>query len=322
VGFLKKVTGREGKVVYDALFGDQDLRKARDRLVAGDIAFFDPFLDSRPDEWFVHRLFSGERTGIPIGVLERWAQERPSGRSLSWLGSAQIQAAWAIRGTSLAADVKEEAWEGFHGGLRKAEATLRHATQVAPDLADPWVGLLTTSRGLSMGQEELENRFEEVHKRSPFRPDACDVMLQGLCAKWGGSDERMFEFARWVEANAPVGSASAVHLPNAHYEYSFNQDEEQATYYRSEPVVAELSAAAARFLNATHSPAPPVLLPALNMYLRTLIPVGPESARIIEACIERIADRPTSTPWHRSNRSIGECYQEIRDHRLRQAKEF
>jgi hypothetical protein len=169
----------------DICRGDAELRAAYDAAVAGQWEHLDSFIKNRPDDWLVTSVLTAEDTAVTTETIRQWASGSPSGVSMSALGWMYLREAWIIRGNGLADTVDKSAWGGFKEALQGAESTLQKAAEIDPGLADPWAGLMVTSRGLSKGQKELRCRFDEAHARQPFRPDACAQMIQGLCAKVG-----------------------------------------------------------------------------------------------------------------------------------------
>ncbi len=216
--FRRRTAGTPKTHNFDLFRSDQALRSAYIQAVQGSWQHLDPFLDSRRDGWLVGELFGSDRSAIPTRVLAAWAAAAPSGRSLAFHGRALGRDAWAIRGRGYGRDVDAIAWAPFSAPLEEAERVLWQAVDVAPGSADPWIGLIVTARGLSLGRDEVVHRFNQAHGRDRFRPDACAQAMQGLCAKWFGSDDEMFGFARWDEAEAPADSAARMVLPMAHIE--------------------------------------------------------------------------------------------------------
>ena len=142
--------------------------------------------------------------------------------------------------------------EGFITKLSAAEELLYEVISERPAMAEPWVALLISGRGLQVDLDELRERFENVHSRDPFRPDGCRQYLQGLTKKWGGSNVASFDLARWLEQEAPPTSAAREALPMAHIERGLLQyGVSQLSAYLSQPeVVAELSNGLLRFLQS------------------------------------------------------------------------
>jgi hypothetical protein len=129
---------------------------------------------------------------------------------LTLLGSVTISYAWQIRTSYGAQHVSRQQFAGFHGALREAEEHLYSAVELDPESAAPWAHLVTSGRGLQVGLEVIERRFEAAVQRCPNHRIAHQQMLQALCRKWFGSHDRMHAFA----AGAAKGphSASLAHL--------------------------------------------------------------------------------------------------------------
>ena len=69
---------------------------------------------------------------------------------------------------------------------------------------------MTTGRGLQLGLEMIERRFEAATHRCANHRIAHQQMLQALCRKWFGSHERMHAFA--AASAAGPHSADLAHL--------------------------------------------------------------------------------------------------------------
>ena len=329
MGLLKNLLGSGNSTqestdaVYDRCRGDESLRASYQAAVAGQWQHLDSFMAGRNDGWLVSSVLTGDGSAVRIETFQEWATHAPSARALSMLGWMQIQAAWAIRGNGLANTVSKESFGSFKEGLQHAEGTLQQAVAMDPDLADPWVPLMTTSRGLQMGQRELQRRFDECQRNEAFRPDACGQMLQGLCAKWGGSHDKMFEFARHIDANASPDSPSHVALPSAHYEFAaYTDDLKPSDHYKTADVAAEIESAAERYLAATPPNPLAAHLGPLNYFVWAIQPHDKRSAKLASECIARINGRPTSTPWDMWKGDIGSTYGNTSRRRLKEAAKF
>lgn len=330
MGLLKNLLGSgnsqpqaAGHAPYDRCRGDEAIRATYQAAAAGQWQHLESFLAGRNDSWLVSSILTGDASDVRIETIQEWATQAPSARALSMLGWMQIRAAWAIRGNGLADTVSSQSFTSFKDGLQHAEGTLQQAVGLDPDLADPWVPLMTTSRGLQMGQKELQRRFDECQRNELFRPDACVQMLQGLCAKWGGSHEKMFEFARLIESSAAPDSPARESLPRAHYEYAAYTDGLQsADHYKTPEIAAEIEAAAERYLAATPPNPLAAHLGPLNAYVLALHPHDKRSAKLVSECIARINGRPTSSPWDMWNDEVGKKYANTSRRRLKEAARF
>lgn len=141
------------------------------------------------------------------------------GDALALLAETLLQKAWAVRGQGRVATVKKDAWAVFHSMLEEADEIGRAALDLVPGDAVAATTRLNIGRGLGLPDDEWWARLEEARKQEPFLYPAHLQMLQALCAKWYGSHEIMFAFARQVAREAPAGSPVGVVLAIAHLEY-------------------------------------------------------------------------------------------------------
>lgn len=310
---------------FDPCLGDPEVREVITRLGQGDWSFVEDAMKRRSDAWLIEDVLGSDSSPIPLSVFESWVGATGSAASLSLLGAAQTRAAWEIRGRTYASEVDASAWAGFHGGLRQADASLLAAVELDPSDAGPWVGLMTTARGLGMGREALRERFDNAHAREPFRPDARAAMLQGLCHKWGGSHDEMFAFARWIHADAEPdsGALGLIHL--AHFEYAGAERENGLTpsaHFRTPGVAAEVVAAAEAFLEASPAQAAARHLRPLNMILLSVEPIDHRSAKVTREAVARIAGRPTESPWSMFGDGVATRFRAVSKQRLAAARSF
>ena len=312
----RKTTG------FDPAMGDPDILEAIERLNDGDWSPMQELLDTRPDAWIVSQALHDDLTQVPMRRFTEWAEASGSASAMAHLGQAQLAAAWVVRGPGYASEVTDEARQGFLSGLEQAEATLHEAADMDPRLAEPWVGMMGTARGLELPKKELEGRFVQVHAREPFRPDACHHMLQSLCTKWLGSHQEMFEFAEWIHHEAPSDSPCAGIVPMAHLEYAVSGYEgvPLTEYLQRREVVEELLAAARPMLEATTAGAGTEYVPALNLFLLMIEPTDALSGRTVRETIARLEDRPSSIPWRHYGDDINGRFAMVRDERAKAAK--
>jgi hypothetical protein len=188
------------------------------------------------------------RPGWADGLIDSHAED-----PAAWLASAAslVGYAWQIRGRGDASSVDEDAWPSFFAVLGEAETQLRRAADLAPADATPWVLGLRSGRGLQLDRAELDRRFHEAIERVPFHLGAVAGHLQNLCAKWHGSAEEMFAFARWVTDTAPAGSPARLVVPMAHIEHVLRLVHDTPglrprSYFSRREVITELDDAAAR----------------------------------------------------------------------------
>jgi hypothetical protein len=163
-------------------------------------------------------------------------------------GVRHIGWAWEARTGRLAEYVDADQFALFFERLRIAEDCLQSVVRREPDNATAWASLITTARGLQLGPAESRRRFDQAIMAHPGHLTAHNMMLQNLCAKWSGSHEAMFDFARTAFSGAAPGSDLGVMIAYAHLERMITYDTvaEMFGYLRSAEVATELAAAADR----------------------------------------------------------------------------
>lgn len=101
-------------------------------------------VDGAPDAYL--RTLSGlaDLAVADDGWLNAWLDALPDDPH-PWTVHAQamVTLAWKLRTGASADDVLPEQWAGFHRVLKQAPAACERASALAPDLAAPWVVLIS-----------------------------------------------------------------------------------------------------------------------------------------------------------------------------------
>jgi hypothetical protein len=239
--------------------GDPVGQRFKAELAAGRWQEFHDFLDATRD-WDSRAFYVYQLTQIAgrPGWLDEWRAARPdSPLPLLCSGAHRINWAWEARGSGRANTVGQDAWPLFHGRLVDADRDLSRAAAMDDTDPTPHVRGIWSALGLSLGQAELRRRFGEVVRRQRWSRDAHTSMIQALAAKWFGSNEEMFEFARSASAQAPEGHGVHKVIPLAHLEQWLNLPRESAdgtdrqrAYFRDEKVGEEIRRAADRSIRS------------------------------------------------------------------------
>ncbi len=314
---------------FDPFLGDVELRNGYRYLVDGDWRRLESFLDSSSKYWLFSSTVTSQLVGVETITFLRWMESTNSPRARCYHAAALIRDAYQVRaavesrvadpvfraeyGDAEVARHSEDAIADCHESLKQAERDLYDVIRHRPGLSDPWVFLLISGRGLGVRLEELRQRFDNAHSRDPFRPDACREYLEGLTEKWGGSQEATFDFARWIEQEAPADSPARMSLPVAHLEQGLldGQGSKLAAYLNQESVVGELAGALESFLLATPPSGPTETLPVLNAYALAISADSSLTAHLMTEVFDRIAQRPTAYPWSLYKENIPEVFAEI-----------
>lgn len=287
------------KAKYDPFLGHHAARAAHDALAAGDWRPADQLLRVPGDRSvLVNALTSDE---IDTAHYERWADERGDSTAWAMLGNKRVRDAWAVRGAGRAKTVGTDAWPTFFEILAHADECIAEANRVGPATPDAWFVGVTIARGRQLGIQAVRDRFQAAHSLHPYHANATASALQGLAAKWAGSHDEMFAFARWVTAGARDSSPVMGTIVDAHIERWMDMQSDGVTseHYFAQPAVQhEIRHAAERLVVATPSePAPAELLRALNYLLYGLGAAGTPKRGLVAELLVRIDNRVTSWPW-------------------------
>jgi hypothetical protein len=212
-------------VTVDVTCGDSAAAALRAAFVAG--RWDDVLAALRPGRDLDHHTFLASQIGLlgsergedrPRALDDLVAARRGDAAAHLLRGTYDVSWAWHARGNGRAKTVTAEQFAVFFERLRRAEQDLMLAARLEPGDPAPWTRLLTSGRGLQIEKPELLARFAQVQRREPGLYPAHTTVLQFLCAKWYGSHEEMFEFARGASAGAPDGSPLHALLSIAHWE--------------------------------------------------------------------------------------------------------
>lgn len=193
-------------------------------------------------------MTGGRESTLPaaLDAVRIWQDDPGQGafHAAMLLGRGSVREGWRVRGGKLADDVKEDAWPVFFSQLENADRLFDEAGRVRPAHPEPCVGLLSTTRGLGLDEVETTARFHALLERSPLHLQGHALMLENLKAKWGGSHEAMFAFAREHAGRAPEGHALGALPLHAHWEMRnlryWADDDEADAYFRQADVVREV----------------------------------------------------------------------------------
>lgn len=297
---------RRQTMTYDPFLGDEAAREAAHYLQHGDWIPTMAVLRDVDERPLRMNLITSE--AVDVAAFQTWVDAHPTGLSLTMLAMRQKTEAWAIGRTKPGEHTQEEIDEAFRAQLRVADRTVALACGKDPDLADAWAAAIPIATGLGLGLRSAIGRFERVQSLHPYHRNATIAMLRAHFARWGGSDESMFEFARQVsKATAPASPLQCA-LPIAHLEYVAAHGNE-INHFTGHDNKRELKGVVTRFLEASPGGrAPASLLEPLNTFVAVLGRMRPVPEELLKECIARIDGRPTPTPWRRGENDLAEAY--------------
>jgi hypothetical protein len=260
VGFFRKPP----KPDIDYGQADLELRKVRDRALAGDWVAARDLIEASGRDWELRgRRLSvlGSAAGQSPQWLDSWEAAVPDDPTVAILrADALMDQAGEARGYASARNTSREQFQEFDRlSTLAAQASLR-AVELNPDDPYPWVTRMTSmlANGHRQRDEFLAVMGESV-KRDPYNFEAHLMAVTFLCAKWYGSHEQMFAAAREPAAAAPVGSSVAMLPLLAHFEYALREYgfdtraqslTAKASYFHRPEVIREIDACAAKWRGA------------------------------------------------------------------------
>ncbi|MFD6418932.1 hypothetical protein [Streptomyces sp. NPDC060194] len=176
------------------------------------------------ERWHRHEILS-QLAQQNRSWLQEWLRERPQdGSALALHAGLEVTDAWEIRGSGFANTVTDEMAAGFERGLAQAERTARQAAEHSPEDPTPWVTLITLARGKNTGKDRFREIWDQLVLRCPDHFHAHWQALQYWCAKWHGSQEEMYAFARAAADRAEPGS-----LLSTVYLHALVEDEQRSS---------------------------------------------------------------------------------------------
>jgi hypothetical protein len=301
MSLLSRILGRDragapADAHVDPCAGDAVAHEWRDRLAQGNWAdlgaFLQSFQDTEVRDFYVD-ILADTLEGRPTW-LDAWVGQEPAALlPRLFRGTHGTKWAWDARGGGSAKTVSDDGWRRFFERLQGAHDDLTIATELDPTDAGPWAMILMVIVGLQLGRERLTAAFDAAQQRHPWHQAAHRSMLQGLAAKWGGSNELMFEFARDTHAHAPEGLGVHTVLAEAHVEGWLDADLDDG-YWKRPGVREEIMSAAERYLYSPQRVVTPRELRNRNVFAFCFWKLQ-DRDRLREqlACI----DGTITTPW-------------------------
>ncbi len=166
------------------------------------------------------------------------------------LGICLTDEGWAIRTAQRAKYVSKAQFSAFHDYLCRAEQVLIDATARDPGNVVAWTRRLITALGLQLGEAEARRRYGRLATHHPHHLPAQSALLQHLCPKWGGSFDKMHQFAWECMLAAAPGAHNGVLVVYEHVERGLEYADEGsssiASHFRRPEVRAEIAEAARR----------------------------------------------------------------------------
>lgn len=241
--FRKKTQLSVKSVTADPFLGDARAKQLHEALVAGDWATARGILTAPMvnDDRAFYLEIAANVPGVQDWIEGPIRDEPHSSLPLLVRGAHAVFWAWEARGTGMGETVTEESWKVWFRRLKLAEDCLDEAVEKDPKCLEAWHFLVILGRARQLPKAERWRRFHQLIEIDPCHHYGHDQMLQNLCAKWSGSAEEMFAFARDRAATAP-GTALPALIASAHLEHRFRNG---GVEYMERPEVGDEIVAAA-----------------------------------------------------------------------------
>jgi len=287
-------------------YGDPQALELRSALEAGRWRAAAALLAEQPQDW-ARRDFlvdvAGEWPSEPAWLAEWLGQRRDNADALLVAGSVWVHLAWAARGAGYAQTVSNEGIRLFFERLQKSYEMLTRATQREPGDPTAWALLIAVGRGGGCDPEAVQGFFEKAIAADPQHYRAHHDMLQFKCAKWHGSDEEMWAFARASVERATQGSPVWSLIPIAHMEHACSLAGEDSVTdpdrvereYWSRPQVTKTTVDAYMKFQAGSARMSPDRLAALGDFAYGLWRCG--AREMAATAFGQLGDRLAGMPW-------------------------
>lgn len=183
-----------------------------------------------------------------LGGVQNWIVEAAEGKeeyratALLVAGARNIAWGWEARTRASAKNVTREQWRLFHERLEVAEEQLLEAAELRPEWSTPWSRLLTSGRGMSLGDTVNETRLAAALRRDPLDLAAHHEWVSYLQPRWSGEPGQALAFARESLTRAPQGHRLGCVIACAHIEDWVESDDGKCL--ETPGIQAELRAAA------------------------------------------------------------------------------
>lgn len=286
--------------------GEPEAEEIRDALRAGDWPRAEEMLADKPKDW-PRRFFLLEAAADwqtePVW-LDGWLAERPNSPHARLVaGAVWMYLAWVARGAGFAETVSAKGAQLFFERLALARETLLRAAEAAPGDPTPWAVLIRVGRGLGLDRDEIGECFAKASAADPGHYHAHYEILQYKCAKWYGSHQEMWTFAREVVSAAPAGSPLCALVATAHAEHASalacednvtDPDKVESDYWKRSPVAGEIAKAFQK-MHAAAGPLSPDRLAAYSEFAHALWRCG--QYKLGAEAFAKLGDRLIAMPW-------------------------
>ncbi|GAB3720104.1 hypothetical protein GCM10027598_33380 [Amycolatopsis oliviviridis] len=186
---------------------DEEVLAVQESTARGEWTGAAALLASTWGDWDRRNLVTGalgEAAATDDGWLRAWREARPGDPGAALVNAESlVHVAWEVRSGLQAKHVTEEQFAAFFRVLAQAEEAVHEASELAPADPTPWVTALAIAMGQQAENDQYLEVWAELTERDPQHRGAHTRALQYWCAKWFGSNEKMWEFAETAAAKSP-----------------------------------------------------------------------------------------------------------------------
>ncbi|WP_410604929.1 DUF4034 domain-containing protein [Amycolatopsis sp. lyj-90] len=197
----------DGEVSTKEYWTDEEVLAVQESTARGEWEGAAALLASTWGNWDRRNLVNGalgEAAAQDDEWLRAWRKARPGDPGAALVNAESlVHVAWEVRSGLQAKHVTEEQFAAFFRVLEQAEEAVREASALAPEDPTPWVTALAIAMGRQYENDQYLEIWAELAERDPQHRGAHTRALQYWCAKWFGSNERMWEFAETAAAKSP-----------------------------------------------------------------------------------------------------------------------
>ena len=149
--------------------------------------------------------------------------------------------AWDARGTDNVEKIPADDWVKIQDRLRVAHAALETAYELDPSDPLPPAVMVSVSSTVDQPNEEMETWFRRAMAADPGNVKACQMKLNYLLPRWGGSHEEMLKFGLECATNNPDYSTGVPFmLMEVHLAIAKDEGDDTDTYFSDREVWDEL----------------------------------------------------------------------------------
>jgi hypothetical protein len=289
---------------FDPDCGDAALTDACHDIVIGRWQGLRDLLRTTGADWLArgHRVRMLAQACADRSTVEAWLAAEP--------GSGDALVLRAATETARAFDLAVAAGRGVPIDRRRIDTAVTACLQAAEAYLNdptPWISLISVARLYPAGvrRQELARWWDELHQRDPYNVEGHLQVLHYYSARWHGTHELMYDFARDAAGVAPPGCALPVLVQYARveeYRYALDTADDgrpaagSRQHWNHDGAVNDVRRTWQHWImSRSHSGIAPGELRDLNYLAHAACYAGEKE--IAGAVLRMLGPRATPTPW-------------------------